>query len=122
MQAARSAHDVYYGANGLAAINVGGTTIHSFAGIGFGTDPIGKLIAIVRKNREARERWLRCKTLIIDEISMLLGGLFDKLEELAREIRVNPKPFGGIQLVLCGDFFQLPPVMRRDLSTGIVPL
>jgi ATP-dependent DNA helicase PIF1 len=48
--------------------------------------------------------------LVIDEVSMVDGDFFDKLEELARKIRNNGRPFGGIQLVVTGDFFQLPPV------------
>ena len=53
---------------------------------------------------------MRTKVLIIDEVSMVDGELFDKLEQIARTIRNNGRPFGGIQLVITGDFFQLPPV------------
>ena len=53
---------------------------------------------------------MRTKILVIDEVSMVDGDLFDKLEEIARKIRNNGRPFGGIQLVITGDFFQLPPV------------
>lgn len=48
--------------------------------------------------------------LVVDEVSMVDGEFFDKLEELSRKIRNNGRPFGGIQLVVTGDFFQLPPV------------
>ncbi|KAL4244565.1 ATP-dependent DNA helicase [Abortiporus biennis] len=61
-------------------------------------------------NSPAMRRWIITKTLIIDEISMIDGELFDKLDFIARIIRRNDKPFGGIQLVLSGDFCQLPPV------------
>ena len=64
----------------------------------------------VRRNQKARARWLRTKVLVVDEVSMVDGDLFDKLEDLARRIRNNGRPFGGIQLVVTGDFFQLPPV------------
>lgn len=57
---------------------------------------------------------MRTKVLIIDEVSMVDGELFDKLEELARKIRNNGRPFGGIQLVVTGDFFQLPPVPESN--------
>ncbi|KAJ5782713.1 hypothetical protein N7457_004487 [Penicillium paradoxum] len=92
---------------GLAACNIGGVTLHSFAGIGLGKEPVPELI---KKNQKARNRWLRTKVLVVDEVSMVDGDLFDKLEEIARRIRNNGRPFGGIQLVVTGDFFQLPPV------------
>ena len=57
---------------------------------------------------------MRTEVLIIDEVSMVDGELFDKLEELARKIRNNGRPFGGIQLVVTGDFFQLPPVPESN--------
>lgn len=95
---------------GLAACNVGGVTLHSFAGIGLGKEPVPELVKKIKKNSKARNRWMRTKVLIVDEISMVDGDLFDKLEGIARAIRNNGRPFGGIQLVITGDFFQLPPV------------
>ncbi|GAM34605.1 Pif1 helicase homolog [Talaromyces pinophilus] len=95
---------------GLAACHIEGVTLHSFAGIGLGKEPAKELVKKVRKNQKARNRWLRTKVLIVDEVSMVDGDLFDKLEEIARSIRNNGRPFGGIQLVVTGDFFQLPPV------------
>lgn len=59
-------------------------------------------------------RWLRTKVLVVDEISMVDGDFFDKLEEISRRIRNNGRPFGGIQLVVTGDFFQLPPVPENN--------
>jgi ATP-dependent DNA helicase PIF1 len=95
---------------GLAACNVGGVTLHSFAGIGLGKEEVPELVKKIRRNQKAKNRWKRTKVLIVDEISMVDGELFDKLEEIARIIRNNGRPFGGIQLVITGDFFQLPPV------------
>ena len=95
---------------GLAACHIGGVTLHSFAGIGIGRDTAEQLVKKIRRNAKAKNRWMRTKVLIIDEISMVDGALFDKLERIARAIRNNGRPFGGIQLVLTGDFFQLPPV------------
>ena len=95
---------------GLAACNVGGVTLHSFAGIGLGKESIPELVRKIKRNAKAKLRWMRTKILIIDEISMVDGDLFDKLEGIARIIRNNGRPFGGIQLVITGDFFQLPPV------------
>ena len=115
---------------GIAASNVGGTTVHSYAGIGLGHAPADELADKVLAKQAVRKRWLLTRALIIDEISMLDGGLFDKLDHVARRVRAArpimlpstssasssaDAPFGGIQLVLCGDFFQLPPVgMERD--------
>lgn len=95
---------------GLAACNVGGVTLHSFAGIGLGKDEVDELVKKIKRNQKTKHRWMRTKVLIIDEISMVDGDLFDKLEEIARRMRNNGRPFGGIQLVITGDFFQLPPV------------
>lgn len=95
---------------GLAACNVGGVTLHSFAGIGLGKEAVPELVKKIKRNAKAKMRWLRTKVLIVDEISMVDGDLFDKLEAIARAIRNNGRPFGGIQLVITGDFFQLPPV------------
>lgn len=95
---------------GLAACNVGGVTLHSFAGIGLGKEDVPELVKKIKRNQKAKSRWMRTKVLIVDEISMVDGDLFDKLEAVARNIRNSGRPFGGIQLVITGDFFQLPPV------------
>lgn len=95
---------------GLAACNVGGVTLHSFAGIGLGKEAVPELVKKIKRNAKTKKRWMRTKTLIVDEVSMVDGDLFDKLEAVARIIRNNGRPFGGIQLVITGDFFQLPPV------------
>jgi len=99
---------------GLAACNIGGVTLHSFAGIGLGKEDIPELVKKIRRNQKAKHRWMRTKILVVDEISMVDGDLFDKLEGIARQIRNNGRPFGGIQLIITGDFFQLPPVPDRD--------
>jgi ATP-dependent DNA helicase PIF1 len=102
---------------GAAAVNIAGCTLHSFAGIGLGTASVAALFKKIRSDprlRNAKMRWLKARTLIVDEVSMLDADLFDKLEELARLLRGNDDPFGGIQVILCGDFFQLPPVRKRD--------
>ncbi|KAG0148478.1 hypothetical protein CROQUDRAFT_654749, partial [Cronartium quercuum f. sp. fusiforme G11] len=101
---------------GMAACAIGGTTIHSFAGIGLATETPDLLVSKVRKNRKAAARWLRTKVLIIDEISMVDGELFDKLAYIAQKLKRSDKPFGGIQLVIAGDFFQLPPVSKGKVN------
>lgn len=97
---------------GMAAVNVGGRTLHSFAGIGLGNGSAQSLVGRVMGSDKARRRWRETEVLVIDEISMLDAELFDKLERIARAVRQRERPFGGIQLVLCGDFLQLPPVTR----------
>jgi len=100
---------------GAAAINVGGQTIHSFAGIGIGQGSKEHLTWKVKRSKNAIERWTSAKVLIIDEVSMLDMDLFDTLDHIARHVRENLKaPFGGLQVVTVGDFFQLPPVENGD--------
>jgi ATP-dependent DNA helicase PIF1 len=102
---------------GIAGLNIGGQTIHSWAGVGFGKEPLEKLK--FRINGDALKRWIEAKALIIDEVSMLDGRLFDKLEAIARFVREDSRPFGGIQLIASGDFFQLPPVPEQDSTSKI---
>ncbi|KAK6594560.1 DNA repair and recombination protein PIF1 [Botrytis cinerea] len=82
---------------GLAACNIGGVTLHSFGGIGLGKEDVPTLIKKIKKNNKAKLRWTRTKVLVIDEISMVDGDLFDKLEEIARGMRNNGRPFGGVK-------------------------
>lgn len=99
---------------GKAAFNISGTTLHSFAGIGLGKGTKQELATNAQFNKNAAERWRKVKTLIIDEISMIDGELFDKLEYIARQVRKDNRRFGGIQLVLVGDLLQLPPVNEQN--------
>ncbi|KAM5178641.1 ATP-dependent DNA helicase PIF1 [Callospermophilus lateralis] len=96
---------------GVAACHIGGTTLHAFAGIGSGKAPLAQCVALAQRPG-VRQAWLNCQRLIIDEISMVEADLFDKLEAVARAVRQQNKPFGGIQLIICGDFLQLPPVTK----------
>lgn len=89
-------------------------TVHSWAGIGLGKESVEILVASLRKSRRACLRWLQADILVIDEISMMTPELFEKLDAIARKIRRNEAPFGGLQLVAVGDFYQLPPVVRQD--------
>ena len=95
---------------GVAAVNVGGQTIHSWAGVGLGRGSVDSLIARVGKSGKASRRWKNAKVLLIDEISMLDSSLFDALALIGAAVREVNAPFGGLQLILCGDFYQLPPV------------
>lgn len=92
---------------GAAAVLIVGTTIHSFLGIGLGVESASQLIKKINSNNKI-DCWKSLQILIIDEVSMLSLELFDKLEYIARIVRKNDKPFGGIHLILSGDFLQLP--------------
>lgn len=95
---------------GLAATHLNGATIHSWSGIGIADSLSSHHINDMPKSR--RENISKTDILIIDEISMLHDFRLDMINELMKEIRMSEKPFGGLQVVMCGDFFQLPPVSR----------
>ena len=99
---------------GKAAFGIGGSTLHSFAGIGLGLGSLEDVYKRVQFNKNASNRWREVQTLIIDEISMIDAELFEKLEYIARKIRKTDSKFGGIQLVLVGDLLQLPPVSENN--------
>jgi ATP-dependent DNA helicase PIF1 len=86
-------------------------TIHSFAGIGLASGTIDEVIRKVITNKYKTKNWTGIDILIIDEVSMMSSKLFDILDYIGRRTRKRlDKPFGGIQVVLSGDFYQLPPV------------
>lgn len=98
---------------GLAAMNLKGKTFHSFLNIGLGTLP-AKTIADRIKNKDfINGVWYGLQVLIIDECSLINCKLFDKLNEVAKLVKSNNSPFGGIQLILVGDFYQLPPIIEN---------
>jgi hypothetical protein len=101
---------------GLAATHLNGTTIHAWAGIGV-HDSFSRHMA--NKLGKTRIELLRkADVLVIDEISMLHDFRLDIVDEVLRFARENREPFGGMQVILCGDFFQLPPVNRSDSRQG----
>ena len=103
---------------GVAALNLNiperkiqGRTLHSWGGVGLGDEVVAKLVAKIMSKPAAKKRWYETDILIIDEISMLGGDFFDKLDFIGRMIRQREMdPMGGIQLIISGDFLQLPPV------------
>ena len=104
---------------GCAALLLGhkAKTLHAWAGIGLGKGSISELYTKIRRNQKAYKNWLCTDLLIIDEISMMTAELLDKLNEIGKKVRSNRRPFGGIQVVLVGDFYQLPPVNRTNEPT-----
>lgn len=102
---------------GLAASHLGGSTIHSWSGIGIHEYLPGQFVEHLSKGR--REIIEKTDVLIIDEISMMHDFRLDMVDEVCRMVRKEPdEPFGGIQVILSGDFFQLPPVNRGDAEQG----
>ena len=95
---------------GISAVNIKGKTLHSFLGIGIGNSSAIDLYMKAKKFKHLMDRLREIKLLVIDEISMISSELFDKVSEYLQIVRKCQVPFGGIQLVLCGDLFQLPPV------------
>ncbi|MEI6190934.1 MAG: AAA family ATPase [bacterium] len=97
---------------GIAATHMGGTTIHSWTGMGI-KDILNKGDLEELKSRKyLRDRFERTQVLVIDEVSMLHHYRLDLIDEICRHMKNNTEPFGGMQIILCGDFFQLPPVSR----------
>ena len=97
---------------GCAAVllNCKAKTLHSWAGIGLGNGTIEQLVIKIKKNKFAKALWKGTDILVVDEVSMLSLKLFNLLNAIGKAVRNNQKPFGGIQLIFSGDFFQLPPV------------
>lgn len=95
---------------GISATLINGTTIHSFLKIGLATKPVNELYEKIKNNRFHYKKLQQLDTLIIDEISMINDKLFNKIAGYLSLIKKIKKPFGKIQLILCGDFYQLPPI------------
>lgn len=95
---------------GIAATHLQGATIHSWSGIGIRDSLNEKDLDKIISSKLIKRNYKKAKTLIIDEISMLHKHQLDMVDTIARRILDPDKPFGGLQVILCGDFFQLPPV------------
>lgn len=109
---------------GISALQIQGITIHRWSGIGYETE-YDKMKGLAwgcekmtrsKFNDKLGGNWKRTKVLIIDEISMLNPKVFDYLNFIAKEIRGDDRPFGGIQIIASGDFFQLSPVKKQHPS------
>ena len=102
---------------GMAAINIGGQTIHSWAGVGICEKPIDAVVGFITKTKMGKNKYneiLNCEYLVIDEISMLNAYTFDYISKVLSEVRGVNEPFGGIRLIVVGDMYQLPPVKLGD--------
>jgi len=96
---------------GAAAVLVGGQTFHSFFGLGILSGPRRQVVGRAINSDRIRDNLMEHSTLVVDEVSMLSGYVLSVAEEIARLVRGNDKPWGGIRIVACGDFAQLPPVL-----------
>lgn len=97
---------------GIAATHMGGVTIHSWSGIGVKDALTGFDLDDIKERSYLHGRLTKAQVLVIDEISMMHHFRFDMVDEVLRFVRDNNEPFGGLQVVVSGDFFQLPPVAR----------
>ena len=95
---------------GIAATHIGGVTIHSWSGIGIKESLSDQDIDLIAQKEHVFKNITSAKVLIIDEISMLSAATLDMIDRVCKAVRWDPRSFGGLQVVLCGDFFQLPPV------------
>ena len=99
---------------GIAATHIGGTTIHSWSGLGI-RDRLSEYDKEwLKANDRLRKRYNSVEILVIDELSMLHGSRLDMVNEACKLLRDNSAPFGGLQVILVGDLFQLPPVNRAS--------
>ncbi len=98
---------------GIAATHLGGITIHSWAGFGIKDAASDGELKELTRRRHLRHRLLGAEVLVIDEVSMLHGRQLDLVDRIARLVRDDDRPFGGLQVILSGDFFQLPPVSGK---------
>ena len=98
---------------GIAATHMGGQTIHAWSGLGIRDALTDYDLEAMEEKSYLWKRFADAQVLIIDEVSMLHHFRLDLVEQVARFFKRNNKPFGGMQVILCGDFFQLPPISRK---------
>ncbi|MDP1707358.1 MAG: AAA family ATPase [bacterium] len=101
-------------ATGIAATHVGGMTLHSWSGIGINESLSRADVDRIASKEHIAKRIQKAKVLIIEEISMLSAATFEMADAICREVRRRDVPFGGLTVILVGDFFQLPPVSRSN--------
>ncbi len=99
---------------GIAATHIGGMTIHSWSGIGIKSSLSRYDLDKLASNEYIAKRIRRSRVLVIDEISMLPPDTLSMVDQVCREVMQNPGPFGGLQVVFVGDFFQLPPIIKKS--------
>ena len=101
---------------GTAAHIIGGITLHSWLSLGLAKEPTDVLISRIKRYSTCSENIRKTQVLVIDEISQVRGEFLDKINDCCQHVRRNNLPFGGIQVIICGDFAQLPPIMALDIE------
>jgi ATP-dependent exoDNAse (exonuclease V) alpha subunit len=104
---------------GIAATHMNGMTIHGWSGIGIREHLDEHEIELLEGKQYLWKRFDKARVLIIDEVSMLHAHRLDMIERICRRFKRNALPFGGLQVILSGDFFQLPPITRRKPKDNI---
>jgi ATP-dependent DNA helicase PIF1 len=107
---------------GIAASHISGMTIHSWSGLGIKDSIRDDEIDRMAFQPKMVEKYNDCDILIIDEVSMLHGSRLDMVNRVAKWLRMNSKPFGGLQVIFVGDLFQLPPVTKDSSNIDFVHL
>jgi ATP-dependent DNA helicase PIF1 len=105
---------------GIASTHMNGMTIHGWSGIGIKEIMGEKELEQLEEKKYLWKRFEKARVLIIDEISMLHGYQLEMVEKVCRRFKRNEKPFGGLQVILSGDFFQLPPVSKMNQENKMV--
>ncbi|MCX6755772.1 MAG: AAA family ATPase [Candidatus Nomurabacteria bacterium] len=106
---------------GIAATHIGGMTIHSWSGIGIRKTLTKYDLDKISTSEYVTRRVAKAKVLVIDEVSMLGPNTIDMVDAVCREVRRSTEAFGGLQVIFVGDFFQLPPITKRDITNIKVP-
>ncbi|CAA6805291.1 MAG: putative helicase [uncultured Sulfurovum sp.] len=110
----RRIHPTVVAPTGIAASHLKGQTIHSFFALGIRDTVVDNgYVAFLLEKSYLKSRFSKLKVLIIDEVSMVSPEIFSSMDKVLRAFKNNPEPFGGVQVVISGDFFQLPPVSRE---------
>jgi ATP-dependent DNA helicase PIF1 len=101
---------------GIAATHISGMTIHSWSGVGIKAKLDERDLDKIASSKHIAKRVRRAKVLIIDEVSMLSPNILSMVDTICRAIRQSSEPFGGVQIILVGDFFQLPPIVKTAVD------
>lgn len=115
------AHRIAYAvtaSTGIASTHINGQTIHSWSGLGIRDSLDPYEASLLREKQPVYKKWTSTSVLIIDEISMMSSTFIDMLDTMAKVLRQSSDPFGGMQVIFCGDFFQLPPIVRSFNPQG----